>query len=510
MVGQGGKSILRASTLLTTIVGCILTVITLLTILQTAKHKKFWNDEQLEIVTLCKVPFSQVMTGKTIQANKNPLYLVLQKFLLSPIDSFNSRMLVDVRRISIAAALFTCLVSFIFIRARLGLLWAIFIIMSITSQNLFYNFAAESRPYMLWILFFSLLVMATFTMCSQSYEKNNMKNKVFFCVLALAITLVISFGVIQSGMAILTCLFCWYFIHDRPKSLNPLTHFAIPLCLVCILIQGYYTLQGVDAFAPQIMESQFDLISQIKRGDISLLKMPLRLLFPKPPRDAYLGAYLSNFFVLVGIGIPFLKWNRRQNLKNNDFFVFALSIITSVQVAATLGIALVVAFLHYWFVQRLFLYLIVCHAILATLGVYFLWSLNKNIWKPLVKGALFILFCLSLNWHWQYYTAFNRQLPEFCQTRADHLENSWRKLDATWRKMAEENSWRSSTEKYSCAHLDYIVERNQYLDDCGVSTDLSGDKVPLCYALVGEFSSDRNALLDINPFFMGGRPVYFK
>lgn len=432
---RDGKGLLKTSAILVAFVGLILIIVTLLTILQTAKHKDFWRDESYEIISLCHFSFGRIAAGETHQANKNPLYFLLQKFSLSQIDSFNSDMLVNVRRVSIAAATLMCASLFFFINARLGLLFAVLVVISLTSQYLFYNFAAESRPYMLWVLLFVLLVIATLKMCLQSYEKNSLKDKSLFCFLALTITLVISLGIIQSITAILTCLFCWYFIHNRPKDVKLLINFAIPLGLLCILIQGYYTFKGTQAFYPEIMESSWDLISQIKKSDISLLKMPPRLLLPQAPRDAYFGAFLSNLFVFVGIGVPFLRWSKRRDLKDKDFFVFILSIVALIQVAATIVIILLIALLHYWFVQRLFLYLITCHAILATMGAYFLFSLNKKILGPFLKTALLILFCLSLNWHWQYYSQYDNVPP------ADSCSSLESYLDVNWQKVIEKNPY---------------------------------------------------------------------
>jgi len=287
IIKQDGKNTSYASATLTAFIGLVLVVIILITILQTAEHKNFWIDEKYEIVSLCDFSFNRIFLGKTHQANKSPLYFLLQKLSLSKIESFDSNILILARIVSIAAALLICLMLFIFIYARLGLLFAVFIIVSVASQYLFYQFAAENRPYMLWMLVVASLIIATLKMCLQSFEKSSLKNRVFFCISIFAVTFVISFGVIQSAMALLTCLFFWYFVHDRSKGFKPLINFVIPILLLCILIQGYYTLQGVQAFWPNTMGSDYDVISQLKKGDMSLLKMPARLLLPKPSRDAY-------------------------------------------------------------------------------------------------------------------------------------------------------------------------------------------------------------------------------
>ncbi|MCK5013438.1 MAG: hypothetical protein KAS66_06435 [Candidatus Omnitrophica bacterium] len=432
---------------------------------------------------------------------------MLQKLSLSKIGSFDPHILIHARVVSIAAALLICLMLFVFIRARLGLLFAVFIVVSVTSQYLFYQFAAENRPYMLWMLLFTLLVIATIRMCLQSFEKSSFKDKAFFCISILAVTLVISFGVIQSTVALLTCLFCWYFVHDRPKGLKQLINFASPIFLLCILIQGYYTLQGVQAFDSSLMGSQFDVISQIKKGDMSLLKMPPRLLLPKPGRDAYFGAYISNLFVLLGIGVPFLQWNNRKKLGDKDFFIFVLSAVTLIQVAAvTFIIAFLVVYLRYYFVQRIFLYLIICHAFLAATGAYYVWSLNKKILNPLTKGILVFLFCFSLNWHWQYYFSLtNDSSLKSCQAVEEDLDQSWQKLDGSWKQLSSSNLQDKNPKGYAYAHLDYIVQRNQRLRDCGWPQDPRNESVSICRVLVGEYTLDEKSRA-----MRWNRPVYFK
>jgi len=439
-------------------------------------------------MSLCNLSFDQIFLGKIPQANKNPLYFLLQKSFLSKIGSIDPHILIHARFVSIASALLICVMLLIFIYVRLGLLIAVFAVVSLASQYIFYQYAAENRPYMLWLLLFTWLVIATFKMCLQSYEKSSLGNRVFFGVSIFVITLTISFGIIQSTIALLTCLFFWYFIHDRPKDLKLLTNFIFPIFVLCILTQGYYTLQSISALSSQFDQtstvgSNWDVISQMKKGDMSLLKMPARLLLPKPSRDAYFGAYLSNLFVLLGMGIPFLWWNNRKNLGSKDFFVFVLSAVTLVQAAlVTFIVAFVVIFFRYFFVQRLFLYLIICHAFLAAAGLYYVFRLNKKILNPLTKGILVILFCLSLNWHWQYYSTMNNAYSsKYCITLENHLDGVWQKLDNDWRK----NSGAKGS--YVDEYFDYIVKRTRHLEICAWDVDSHAQKTSFCSALRGEF-----------------------
>jgi len=264
-------------------------------------------------------------------------------------------------------------------------------------------------------------------------------------------------------------------------------------------------LQSINTFSPAIPGTQYDILAQLKKGDLSLLKMPARLLFPKPIRDAYLGVYLSNILVLLGIGFPFLKWRNRRDLKNKDLIVFILSIVTVFQIGATIVIGSLIAILHYFFVQRLFIYLIVCHALLATVGAYYLLSHNKKILNPLMKGILLVMFCFSLNWHWQYYSQISNMRPtKLCQVAANDLDDAWRKLDVKWRKVNESNFPKDTPKNYAFGHLFYIVERNHYLKKCGWNQAPHTEDVSLCKTLTGVRSINEKSHA-----VSWDRPVYF-
>ena len=236
------------------------------------------------------------------------------------------------------------------------------------SQNIFYQFSAESRHYMTWLLFFSILLISTTNMCLCEWENIKIKQKVYYALSLIGITLVISMGVIQALLSIITCLVFWTFFHSRPKSMKFITCFALPLGLLCVAIELVYGLQGVDANASSIMHTNWDLLYVIQQGDLSLLKMPIRLLLPKPTRDAFLGAYLLNLLVVFGIGTCIFYWVQRRDLKGRELFFFTLNTVVMIQaVLGTILIGSVIAVFHYWFVQRIFLYLIICHAVLAFL-----------------------------------------------------------------------------------------------------------------------------------------------
>jgi len=87
-----------------------------------------------------------------------------------------------------------------------------------------------------------------------------------------------------------------------------------------------------------------------------------------------------------------------------------------------------------------------------------------------MKGTLLILFCLSLNWHWQFYSNHkNAHSPSVCQPMVGYPDDYWQQIN----------------QKSSHARLDYITEFNNRLGDCGWAEDSPHQRVSLCHALAG-------------------------
>jgi hypothetical protein len=405
------KMALRPSYFTTALAGMLVAAVVGAVLFQMAKHKDFWFDEAYEVASLYEQSVGGILRGDTFQANKNPLYFALQRLVLARPDTFDSRLLVRARLVSMAAALLVAMGLFLAFRVRMGFAFAAFGAVSLVSHKLFYEFATEARPYMLWLALFAALVFATSTLCARRYEEARAVDKILFGLSAVAVTAVIATGVIQSALAVLTCLWGWYFLHEPPASLKALTHFALPLLAICAALELYYALRGLDAFVPYIKESSLDLWSRLAQGDFSLLKMPPRILFPKVPRDAYTGVWMSNLLVLAGLGFPWIRWKERRTLDTRDSFALALAIALWIQILATVVIMIVIACLRYWFVQRLFLHLLVCHAMLATIGFYFVMRSSGKSVHTVMKAVLVILLALSAHWHWKHYLAWERALP---------------------------------------------------------------------------------------------------
>jgi hypothetical protein len=178
--------------------------------------------------------------------------------------------------------------------------------------------------------------------------------------------------------------------------------------------------------------SHWDLLLNIHKGDYSLIKMPLRLMFPKILRDGYAGFLLSNLFVLIGASVPIMLWKKRRSLIRGDLMVFVLSISTLVQVLATLAIGAIIAYNRFYFVQRVFLYLIICHSLLALSGGVFVFQfLFQKIqarfipWMTFLEYSILgILIFLSFLWlAGQYRQYYNKITLPSCEFLNNKLNN---------------------------------------------------------------------------------------
>jgi len=458
----------RYKGILNIFVGCTLGLCILFLCIHEAENKYFWTDEGHEITDIYQKPFLDIIQGKIDQPNKNPIYYLLQRAVVGNEMRFNADILVEYRTISLVSAFILVLLLYFFISKHLGMFWGILSVVALASQRLFYQYSAESRHYSLWLLFFLILLVATTNMCMSSWDNIKRKQKFFYILSLLGITLVISMGVIQALVSILLCLGFWTVIHSRPKNIKFFTHFALPLGLLCVGIELFYGLQGVDANTDHIINTQFDLFHTLRQGDLRLLKMPGRLLLPKPTRDAFLGVHLLNLLVIFGVGACGFYWKKGRDLKDKDLFVYTLNAITVVQaVLSTILIGSVIGILQYWFVQRIFLYLIVCHAVLAVTGGYFILLVTKDYFQKrnfsmagvfgpknsavFATCILFILIFLSVKYQVKHiFTFAQNQDPSSCLAIPGKLPNDF-------------NS------KNSLPHdkgLNFIAKVGKYIDTC--------------------------------------------
>ncbi len=399
----------------------ILTAIVLMTGLHIASQKFFWYDEAFEIFELCQTSGLEIFLGQTSQASKNPLYYLFQKIVVDHVQEYNEKILIFFRLISLFSATGLMVITFLYLRSRLNGRWAIIGFMALTGQSLYFHFAAENRPYMFWLLLSLLFLLITVRICSTRWDDVNRKDKIIFVVLSCALVLTIAISIFQVLMACLTCCYFWHFEYPSRRNFRPLTNFILPVMGLCVLIEAYYAWRGLDAFTEIIIGTPYDLLGRLQLGDFNLLKMPVRILFPKTGRDAFMGAAIMNVFILIALG-SLVKWKLFFRHKvNQDQFLITLLIVTFVQVLSAIPIAITIGILRYWFVQRIFLHLILGHTLLAVLGGYiFIRWLGRSIYRITPKiilgnhdtsqingileiGLILVLCVLSFQWYARYW-----------------------------------------------------------------------------------------------------------
>ena len=435
----------------------VLMALVLVLAVHTAQHKLFWADEGYDICTLSGYSSSTLLLGQTVQPNNNPLYSLLQKAAITFSPHSTDDILISFRLVSIMSACLIVVSLYYFALGKFGIFGAVLGVLTLINQGLFFQFAAESRHYMLWLLCFTWLVIATTSVCSQRYQEVTLKKKITFFLACLANTLVISMGAIQVLAAGCTCLLCWVFIYpNKDKSASALK-FSLLVMMLCLGLEVYYASQHPSLYSTYA-GSPWDIIANAQKGDYSLLKMPLRLLFPKPMGEAYLGIVVSNIFALAGLCVPFLYWKKKKELTKTESVVLALSIATLLQILATIVIAAIIIYTRFYFVQRVFLYLIICDCFLTLIGVFVVCQfvsqrfLSQKYLSILKVVLTVVLMALAFRWQAENYQA---------EVKAEV------NCEFTGNRLGEDLQTMLNTNNVSCARLNLVVEVSKRIKQCG-------------------------------------------
>src|SRR4030095_6580998 len=196
------------------IVGLIAITILAFEITSIARHKLFWFDEAYEVLETCTRPYSTMLvSGPTGQCSAAPLYYVLQKVVVTR-AAMSSNILTTYRLVSISSAILTLIVVFFGFTRYLGASFALFALSVLTIRSDFFQFAAENRPYMLWILLFTATLMLVSSLAYRRWETLSIVSKAVLGLLLLGLTLVSSAGMFQA------ILFLAVFSVWHQKSIN--------------------------------------------------------------------------------------------------------------------------------------------------------------------------------------------------------------------------------------------------------------------------------------------------
>jgi len=350
-----------------------------------AQQKPLWDDEGNAHQLSCQTPyFEMLLHGARGQASAAPLYYILEKFLILNTYPYHEFMLVHYRAISLLSSAFIFLLLYFFTLSNFGFFTSLIAILSLNFQHLFHYYSTEARPYMLWMAFFTLSILFG---AKLSFEKKSKtKTMTFFTLSSIGLFTTASPGIFQVGVSSLICIYFWF------KEKKNTILFFLPLLTICGIMGFHYALNAtlIDA----------DVFDLLKTKDFRLIKAVIRLLLPK----ANIWDVPLNIFLFIGVFTPWLYLNKKipSNLKND--FAFHLSLHVLAQIALTVFIGFLVAIKHYYFIQRVFIYLIPCRVILISVGGFIStqWLLNKFSNKKLLVQniiLLLLLFGLGFSFH---------------------------------------------------------------------------------------------------------------
>lgn len=328
----------------------VLTIFFVGTVLNLSMNKPFWNDENFDIGMIRNKSVITLIQGRTEQSNNNPLYYVLQKINMQLLETAPVSDLIKYRMVSIVSAVVLFIVLFVFFSRCFGVGMAVLSGLVLINQSIFIHFAAESRHYMLWMLCYVFLLLTTLKICMKKFEECSLKEIFFFCLACLSMVLVISFGVIQVFFAVVLCVWMWIGIYQSKKQRSILMMMGLFL-FICAGIEIYYALMKLEFFTA-FSHSSWDIVDNIRRKDFSLLKMPLRLLLPKPDDKIPIVGYCLNAMVVIGLSLPFFHFThckRKLSLSVNDRLLCLISLFVWLQLAATVVIGVVIAYFHFLF-----------------------------------------------------------------------------------------------------------------------------------------------------------------
>jgi hypothetical protein len=389
----------RLLRVLTILVGAISIGVITHQIVSLAGYKLFWFDEGNEILNSCAKSYSYTLIhGALSQCSPAPLYYVLQKFVVTHVPLNGENILYFFRAISIVSAVLSLVVLFFGFTKYLGIAWGLFALLLMNNQGIFHTFGAENRPYMLWLFVFSATLIIVSCLVHIPWNQVTIGSKINLAFLALALTLVAGGGMFQT-VGFLATFFIW---EESMKVRQWLKHPSFkPLFLVAAVscaLGIYYAVQG----CLQYDGLKWDLL---RTGDWTLVGKVMSLLWPPPQGTGFftllttrdwtlvrraislswpiqgvnLVNAVPNFFVLAAVAAPFWLWNTRKNLPEGKKFVLSVCVVSIIQICCAVILGVLVATAHYYFVTRVFIYLIVLRAVLVVCGGYLClsWMLEK-------------------------------------------------------------------------------------------------------------------------------------
>ncbi|RLT44993.1 MAG: hypothetical protein DWI62_03795 [Chloroflexi bacterium] len=383
---------------------------------QIARHKFFWLDEGAEIETNCSV--TPLTTGRST-GGYFPVYYSLQRVATDYWPRYDESIMVGYRLVSLAFVGVSMGTLFAVLYWQLGAAWAYLALATLAGQNIFHFYAAESRPYFAWLACFILALLAAAVAGGLDWQKLRKREYGLLLVACLLLTLVATPGVGQAATLLFTCGLCWRLLAPAPIPWTRALLLLAPPIALMIALWFYYAggiaTGRISSAGPDIN----NVVAELQQGETKLLVEVLRLLFAGPHPVPGLEITILNgsapvlqalnLLMLAGVVAPVFWWRQRATLDRPTRFLFVLTICALGQILLSVPIAIGLAF-SYYFVAKMFIYLIACYAVLVLAGAQLLLQFalrayphSRQLATGVARGALPALVVLLVARHVQLY-----------------------------------------------------------------------------------------------------------
>jgi hypothetical protein len=367
-----------------------------------ARHKLFWTDEGHEIAEACGASYASLLLhGARPQVNPAPLYFILEKLAVGRVARFDESILVSYRVISLGSAALTLAALYGVVLLRLGTAPALFALGSLASQPLFHRYAAENRPYMVWLFCFTVAVLAIAGAASRPWSELGRLRRIALSAACIALSMAALPGALQAAAGLAVCATLW---HREPlTSGRGFWWWLMPLAGAALALGFWYG--GATSWTYEA--SHLDLLRSRDPG--RLLAEVFALLVP--PNAESLGGHA---LVLAGLAVFFRRATAPRSRPGH--YARVLAFVVAAELALTLVLGLEVVRRGYYFIPRLFLYLMVCRALLVALGAWAALAAVERVAGPRLRlaatSAAVAIGCLGVAF------AVDRLAAEAGETRA--------------------------------------------------------------------------------------------
>ena len=337
-----------------------------------AERKFFWTDEGFAQSTTCSQTYTDLfLHGGQGQCSPAPLYYVVQKLAIGALGADKS-VLIKFRVLSLFSAA-ACIGLLLFVLSRyLGYAAAVFACFLLISQPIFHQFAAEDRPYMLWTALFTALIFASVVLVNNGRKPRKIE-WLLLAFLSLGLSAVSGAGMLQVSGILFVLLISpsirnWKLGVREALTLRSTLRPAYLIAFLSISIGLFYSNSSCGWWSGgnNLLETR----------DPQLVLNVLMLFFPK----GSLATVFINLVVVLGMVSTFayLMVPKLVDRRGKSLSVL-LGLQVGIQLVVAIVIGVLVALKGYFFIQRVFIFLIICRSIFGALGLYVLveWLLDR-------------------------------------------------------------------------------------------------------------------------------------